>query len=90
MVRGPSFEGRRYDKKALRETGASVVGMSLLPEACIAALYHPRVKALAIAFITNNATDKHSHETNQQKAKENREHMGRVLHGIIRHLPTNP
>ncbi len=85
MVRGPFFEGRRYDKPLLALSGASTVGMSMLPEACIAALYPP-VKVLALTFITNSAFETHSHETNQVRAREKSEMMGEVLRGIIKRI----
>ncbi len=78
MVCGPFFEGRKYDKPLLKQSGASVVGMSILPEACVAALY-PGVRVVALTFITNSATEEHSHETNQARAKERSQDMGRVL-----------
>ena len=40
MVRGPFFEGRRYDKSLLVKSGAGVVGMSILPEACVSSTLH--------------------------------------------------
>jgi purine-nucleoside phosphorylase len=39
MVLGPFFESRKVDKVVLKMLGADVVGMSLLPELCISALY---------------------------------------------------
>ncbi len=86
MVRGPFFEGRRYDKPYLMMTGASTVGMSSLPEACIAALYSPEVKVLALNFVTNTAIEDHSHDVNQARAREKSGDMGRVLRGIINKL----
>lgn len=78
MLRGPHFEGRTYDKKLLALAGAKAVGMSMLPEACIAALY-PEVKLLGIAFITNSATETHSHEENLARAKARAAHLGDFL-----------
>jgi purine-nucleoside phosphorylase len=83
MVRGPFFEGRKYDKAILRASGASTVGMSSLPEACIAALY-PGVEVLALNFVTNTDSEAHSHEENQRRAAEKSASMGAVLHGIIK------
>ncbi len=85
MVRGPFFEGRKYDKKFLAGTGAAVVGMSVLPEACIASLY-PEVKILPLAFITNTAFEEHSHEENQRRAKEKAEHLGTLLGKIVERM----
>lgn len=81
MVRGPFFEGRKYDKEYLSRTGASVVGMSMLPEACIAALYGARV--LGLGFVTNDAVEEHSHEENLARANVAREKLGAYLTRII-------
>lgn len=78
MVRGPQFEGRKYDKALLASTGAKLVGMSTLPEACVAALY-PGVRVLAFAFVTNDAVEEHTHETNMAVAKASRETLGDFL-----------
>lgn len=67
MMRGPHFEGRRYDKAFIASTGAKTVGMSVVPEAAIAALYGD-VRVLALAFVTNDAVETHSHETNRSRA----------------------
>lgn len=84
MLRGPFFEGRRYDKSFLIASGASTVGMSSLPEACVAALYHQEgVRVIALNFITNTASEAHSHEVNQRRALERSGDMGRVLGSII-------
>lgn len=85
MVRGPFFEGRKYDKTFLRQTGASVVGMSLLPEACVAAT-HGGVRVLGLGFVTNTASEEHSHETNQARAKEKAPLLGGYLKSIIAEL----
>lgn len=82
MLRGPFFEGRKYDKPNLRDTGASAVGMSTLPEACIASLY-PDTKVLALSFITNDDSEEHSHEENMRRAKEQSAKLGALLQGII-------
>jgi purine nucleoside phosphorylase len=81
MVMGPYFEGRRKDKEILAHLGANVVGMSILPEACVAALYGCEV--LPIGFITNSAQEVHSHEENLRRAKESSREMGKFLRGII-------
>lgn len=85
MVRGPFFEGRKYDKAFLRQTGASVVGMSMLPEACVAAT-HEGVRVLGLGFVTNTASEEHSHETNQARAKEKASLLGGYLKKIIASL----
>lgn len=81
MVRGPFFEGRKHDKGLLSRSGASVVGMSMLPEACIAALYGAHV--LGLGFVTNDAVAEHSHEDNLARARDAREKLGAYLTRII-------
>ncbi|MFA6603254.1 MAG: hypothetical protein WCT10_00260 [Patescibacteria group bacterium] len=85
MVRGPFFESRRYDKKLLEATGASVVGMSVLPECCVAALY-PGTKILALALVTNSDVEEHSHETNLERAKNSSAALGSYLRRIVSRL----
>lgn len=85
VVRGPYFEGRKYDKAFIAASGASIVGMSILPEACVAALY-PGVRVLALSFVTNSAFEEHSHESNQLVAQRNQTVMGQILTGILRRL----
>ncbi len=81
MLRGPQFEGRKYDKKYLRRTGAKVVGMSMLPETCVAALYDAKV--LGLGFVTNDAVETHSHEENIARAKRSSEKLGNLLERIV-------
>lgn len=85
MVAGPFFEGRRYDKATLQKTGASVVGMSILPEACIAALYEG-VRVLALCFVTNSAYEVHSHEENLARAKKSQQLLDAFLARIVSRL----
>ena len=84
MVRGPFFEGRNYDKSLLAASGASVVGMSMLPEACIASLYGARF--LGLGFVTNDAVTAHSHEENLKQAKIASVHLGQYLTDIVEQL----
>lgn len=86
MLRGPQFEGRRYDKAFLASTGAKCVGMSVLPEACVAALY-PDVRVLPFALITNSAFEPHSHEENLRRAKERSKPIGEYLTRVVTTLP---
>ncbi len=86
MVRGPFFEGRKYDKAALARTGASVVGMSVLPEACVASVYDG-VRVLALSFVTNDDVEEHSHEENQRAAKAAAPKLGDFLSEVIGKLP---
>jgi len=78
MVRGPFFEGRMLDKRALHQTGAMVVGMSMLPEACIVAL-HPDARMIGFAYVSNTAKEAHSHDLNRQRAKSDAEFLADVL-----------
>ncbi|MBI4434296.1 hypothetical protein HY635_00530 [Candidatus Uhrbacteria bacterium] len=93
MVRGPFFEGRRYDKARLAGPTlplaalvrcAGVVGMSMLPEACIAALYDAKV--LGLGFVTNDDVAEHSHEENQRQAKAAAPHLCGLLARIVARL----
>jgi purine nucleoside phosphorylase len=81
MLRGPQFESRRYDKPVLRKARAGVVGMSILPEACIANLYG--IPVLALGFVTNDPTEEHSHETNQERMRRRAPELGNYLARII-------
>lgn len=85
MVRGPFFEGRKHDKGILRNNGADCVGMSILPECCIASLYS-EVEVLALAFISNDAEGKHSHEENLAKAKECSSALSAYLNQLLRKI----
>lgn len=84
MVRGPFFEGRRYDKPLLATSGAKVVGMSMLPEACIAAIYG--VEFLGLGFVTNTHLEIHSHEENMARAKKSsallKDYLVRIINRI--------
>jgi purine-nucleoside phosphorylase len=82
MVRGPFFEGLRYDKNVLAATGAKIVGMSTLPEACVCALY-PGVQMLGLAFVTNGDSEVHSHEVNIERAKKSAEGLSNYLNHLI-------
>ncbi|HTM67892.1 MAG TPA: hypothetical protein VL426_01195 [Candidatus Binatia bacterium] len=86
MLRGPQFEGRRYDKALLAATGAKAVGMSVLPEACVAALY-PDVRVVPFALITNSAFEPHSHEENLRRSKERAPLIGDYLTRVVTTLP---
>lgn len=84
MVRGPFFEGRKNDKGILKRLGAGVVGMSMLPEFCVAALYD--VKSVGLGFVTNNDTEEHSHEENRARAKQSEAKLGAMLAGLIERI----
>ncbi len=86
MLLGPHFEGRKHDKALLRNAGAKAVGMSVQPEACVAALY-PGVRVVPMAFITNSATEEHSHEENIRRAKERAPLLGDFLSRVVNAAP---
>lgn len=81
MLRGPFFEGRKHDKALLAGTGAGVVGMSMLPEVCVAALYD--VETLGLGFVTNDDVAKHSHEENLARAAAASALLGNFLTRIV-------
>jgi purine nucleoside phosphorylase len=85
FVRGPFFEGRRYDKAAVAAAGVKVVGMSILPEACVAALY-PGVKVLGLGYVTNDDIAEHAHGANVAAAKTNAGKLGALIEGIVSRL----
>ncbi len=85
MLLGPDFEGRKKDKQALRMLGADIVGMSVRPETCIAALY-PDTQVLAVAFISNDSVETHSHEENIKRANQSSEKLGVFLENIIKEI----
>lgn len=85
MVRGPFFEGRKNDKSILKSFGADVVGMSMLPEACVAAVYG--VKTIGLGFVTNNDIELHSHEENMARAKQSQVKLGALLTSLIHRIP---
>ncbi|KKS13167.1 MAG: hypothetical protein UU69_C0012G0015 [Candidatus Magasanikbacteria bacterium GW2011_GWA2_41_55] len=82
MLLGPWFEGRKYDKRFLALTGAKVVGMSGLPEACVAALYSG-VRVLYLCFVTNDDVEEHSHEENLARSKAASSELGSYLELIV-------
>lgn len=81
MVRGPFFEGRKYDKPLFAESGAGVIGMSTLPEACIASMCCGEF--LGLSFVTNSDAEMHSHEENIRRAKAASQHLGSLLYYVI-------
>lgn len=88
MVRGPHFEGRKYDKVLLGRMGPDCIGMSTLPEACVIALYKDEgAKAVALSYITNDDKEEHSHEENVRRAKEDADKLGKLLTNICAALP---
>ena len=86
MVRGPNFESRKYDKPALRGYGVKVVGMSMLPEACVAMLYRKQVRVLAACYVTNNDTEEHSHQMNVDRATSTGDRLGEYLADVVERI----
>ena len=88
MVRGPQFEGRKYDKAFLTSTGAHCVGMSLLPEAAVLSVHQKKhhLRALCLSYVTNDDKEEHSHEANQDQAKKNAEGLRLLLEHVITKL----
>ncbi len=81
MLRGPFFEGRRLDKRILADLGGKVVGMSLLPEACIMATRKQRL--LGLCFVSNNATETHSDEEIGRRVSASSALLGQYLNRIV-------
>ncbi|MFH1405452.1 MAG: hypothetical protein ABIH21_05175 [Patescibacteria group bacterium] len=80
MQRGPHFEGRARDKENFRRDGAHVVGMSIVPECATSALYKDDgVKVAALAYITNDWLEEHSHDANRDRAKASSLKLGDFL-----------
>lgn len=79
MTRGPIFESPE-DREILSEH-ADVVGMSMLPETTIAALY--QVPVLGLCFVSNSAGHEHSHQENVQRANQQSAELGILLEGIV-------
>jgi purine-nucleoside phosphorylase len=76
---GPSYE-TPAETEMLRRLGASVVGMSMVPEAVVARALGMRV--LGLSFVTNAAGGAVSHEEVLLASKTAAEAIGRVVAGI--------
>jgi purine-nucleoside phosphorylase len=92
MVRGPHFEGRRYDKMMMHRLGAHSVGMSTLP-ACITVAYRNEhhgygVRVLALSFITNDPHEEMSDDLHRRRIKEMAEPLSAFLKRILGRLPS--
>jgi purine-nucleoside phosphorylase len=84
MLRGPQFEGNKYDKDILSRTGAGVACMSMLPEAYIASMHG--IEMLGLCFVSNDYKEKHSHPENLRRAGEASAHLEQYLKEIIAHM----
>ena len=85
IVRGPDFEGP-YGKAFLAGIHPNLlsIGMSIIPEALIAELYHDDgVRVLPFANITDGVSDDCTHEGNQAAAKAVSAQLGSFLRYII-------
>lgn len=86
MWRGPNFEGRKHDKMVLRQAGATVCMMSIVPETEVAVLYqgeNERVNVYTASLIVNNDIEEPLHKTNQERAKELSAKLGQLLLNLI-------
>lgn len=77
---GPQFESRA-DKTALRILGGDVVGMSTVPETIMAK--HLGLKVLGLAFVTNLAFVKHSHQEVLEQSQKASRAMTKLLTEIV-------
>ena len=81
MLRGPFFEGRKRDKAVLAMLGGRIVGMSLLPEACVMATRKQRV--LGLCFVSNDADEEHSDEEISRRVRAKSDLLGAYLHRVV-------
>ena len=82
-VSGPSYE-TPAETEALRRAGATVVGMSMVPEAVVARALGMRV--LGLSFVTNAAGTAVSHEEVLAASDHAAEAIGRVLVELLERL----
>lgn len=80
-VTGPSYE-TPAEKRFLRRSGATVVGMSLVPEAVAARALGMRV--LGLSFVTNAAGTSVSHEDVLSASQAASDVIGRVVVELVR------
>jgi purine nucleoside phosphorylase len=86
MIRGSAFESGP-DKAILRMLGAKTVGMSLLPELHVVALY-PKTRAVCLSLVTDAVDEVPEHSTNQARAAEKAELLGEYLECLVACLDT--
>lgn len=82
-IAGPSFE-TGAEIEMMRRAGATVVGMSMVPEAVAARALDMRV--LGLSFVTNEAGSSVSHEGVLVASQAASESIGRVLAGLVQDL----
>jgi purine-nucleoside phosphorylase len=82
-VSGPAYE-TPAESQALRQAGATVVGMSMVPEAVAARALGLRV--LGLSFVTNAAGASVAHEEVLQASAAAAGTIGRVLADMIEHV----
>lgn len=80
---GPQFE-TPADKRALKILGADVVGMSNVPETIMA--NYLEMKVLGLAFVTNLAFVKHSHQDVLAQSNNGSKNMVKLLTAIIKKI----
>jgi purine-nucleoside phosphorylase len=84
MLRGPSFEGS-LDKQLLAASGAKVVGMSMLPDACVAALYAEEgVRVVPIAHVTNGIDEATTHDDHLTRSRQAASRLASLLADTVR------
>lgn len=86
MIRGSAFESE-HDKAVLRSAGAKTVGMSLLPELHVAALY-PKTRAVCLSLVTDAVDEVADHATNQERAALQAKLLGEYLTCLVACLDT--
>ena len=82
-VSGPAYE-TPAESRALRQAGATVVGMSMVPEAVAARALGLRV--LGLSFVTNAAGASVSHEEVLEASAVAADTIGRILADMIEHV----
>lgn len=80
MVRGPNIE-TTTDKVYLGRRGFTCIGMSLVPEACVAWLYN--IPFLPLGLITNGWEEEHSHTAVTDAGKEAAPYLAPYLEALI-------
>jgi purine-nucleoside phosphorylase len=83
-VAGPSYE-TGAETEMMRRAGATVVGMSMVPEAVAAHALDMRV--LGLSFVTNAAGETVSHEDVLIASRSAAEVIGRVVAGVMDRMP---
>jgi len=83
MYRGPLFE-TPHDKRLMAQEGGDVVGMSVLPECCIASLYS--LPTVALTCITDAESETPDHEMHVRRLKESSARLGGMITKLVTSL----